>query len=150
MGQITFITMSIFNIFVIVSAILGGPFLDKFGVMKAYIGGLIIIGIGALLTPFMGSSFEGMIFIRILQGLGTGPIMVSVIPIAARYFPPKQRSIIIVLQGLAVLLGIEFGLVFIPWIFHLTNSWQTSLAWLAPISILGLIFSFIVTMTSII
>ncbi len=147
-GQITFITMSIFSIFLIVAAILGGSLLDKFGVMKAYIGGLIIISTGALLAPFIGSSFKGMTFIRILQGLGAGPIMVSVIPLAARYFPPRQRSIIMVFQGLAVLSGIEFGLFFILWIFHITNSWQISLAWLAPISIPGLIFSFIVILTS--
>jgi MFS family permease len=32
-AQVVFMTMSIFNIFVAVAAILGGPLLDKFGVM---------------------------------------------------------------------------------------------------------------------
>jgi MFS family permease len=141
--RISIITMSVFNILVIVSTILGGPLLDKLGVMKVYMGGLILLAIGALLTPFIGSSFGGMIFIRILQGAGTGPIMVSVIPIAARYFPLKQRSILVVLQGVATLLGIQIGLILISAILKTTGNWQASLAWLALICIIGLIFSFI-------
>jgi len=147
-GQVLIMTMTIFNIFVVVGAICGGPFLDKFGVMKLYIAGLIFICIGALLTPFIGSSLGGMIFIRSLQGIGTGPIMVAVIPLAATYFPVKLRSILIVLQGLAVSLGVKIGLILIPRIFQTTQSWQTAMAWLAPISILGLIFSFIVALSS--
>jgi hypothetical protein len=116
--------------------------------MKVYIGGLIMIGIGALLIPFIGSSSKGIIFVRILQALGTGPIMVSVLPIAAGYFPPKQRSILIVVQGLAVVVGIQIGLVCMPRIFQTTGSWQTAMAWLAPICSLGLIFSLICALSS--
>jgi MFS family permease len=146
-GQVVLMTMISFNILVAVSAILGGPILDKFGVMRVYIAGLIIISIGALLTPSIGSSFSGMFFIRSLQGIGTGPIMVAVLPIAARYFPVKLRSLLIVLQGLAVSSGIALGLNFMPRIFQATQNVQTAMAWLAPICILGLIFSFIVALS---
>jgi MFS family permease len=141
--QLVFIAIIIFSISLAVASILGGTLLDKFGVMKVYIVGLIIIGIGALLTPFIGSSSGGMIFIRILHGLGTGPIIVSAVPIAARYFPLKLRSFIIALQGLAFLLGIRIGIFLISRIFQATQNLQTIMAWLAPICILGLIFSFI-------
>jgi MFS family permease len=146
-GQVVLMTMTSFNIFAAVSAILGGILVDKFGFVKFYIGGLIIIGIGALLTPFIGSSSWGIILIRSLQGIGTGPIMVAILPIAARYFPVKLRSLIIVIQGLAVSLGISLGLIFIPRIFQATQNVQTPMAWLSPICILGLIFSFIVALS---
>jgi len=145
-GQVVLMTMTSFNIFAAVSAILGGILIDRFGFVKFYIGGLIIIGVGALLTPFIGSSSWGIIFIRSLQGIGTGPIMVSILPIAARYFPVKLRSLIIVIQGVAVSLGIALGLIFIPRIFQATQNVQTPMAWLSPICILGLIFSFIVAL----
>jgi MFS family permease len=147
-GQVVLMTMTSFNIFVAVSAILCGILIDKFGIMKFYIGGLLLIGIGALLTPFIGSSSLGIIFIRSLQGIGAGPIMVSVLPIAARYFPPKLRSLIIVLQGLAVSFGVQIGLILVPKIIQTTQSWQTVMAWLAPICIFGLIFSFFVLLSS--
>lgn len=145
-GQVVLMTMTSFNIFVAVAAILGGPLLDKFGVMKVYIAGLIIISIGALLMPLIGSSFGEMIFIRSLQGIGTGPIMTAAIPIAARYFSVKFRSLIIVLAGLATSLGVQIGLILIPKIFQTTQNVQAAMAWMAPISILGLIFSFIVAL----
>jgi MFS family permease len=145
-GQIVVMTMYSFNIFTAVSAILGGILIDKFGFVKFYIGGLMLIGIGALLTSFIGSSSWGIIFIRSLQGIGTGPIMVAVLPIAARYFPVKLRSLIIVIQGVAVSLGIALGLNFMPRIFQATQNVQTAMAWLAPICILGLIFSFFVAL----
>jgi len=145
-GQVVLMTMTSFNIFAAVSAILGGILIDKFGVMKFYIGGSIIIGAGALLTPFIGSSSWGIIFIRGLQGIGTGPIMVAILPIAARYFPVKLRSLIIVLQGLAVASGVALGLIVMPGIFQATQSWQTAMAWLAPISIPGLISSIFVAL----
>jgi MFS family permease len=145
--QVTFMTMNVFLISVIVGVVLSGPLIDKFGVMKAYIGGLIMISIGALLIPIIGSSSVGMIFIRVIQGLGAGPISGSGIPIAARFFPPKQRSLLIVLQGVAVSLGTAIGLSFIPEICKATQSWQATMAWLTPLCVIALIFSFIAALS---
>jgi len=147
-GQVVMATMTVFNILVFVSAILGGPLLDKFGVAKVYMGGMILLTIGALLAPFISTSFWGMIFIRILQGAGTGPIMASVLPVAAIYFPPKQRSILIVIQGIATSIGIMVGRIIVPGIYQTTGNWQTALAWLALFSILGLVISFTVALKS--
>lgn len=141
--QVTFMTMNICMISIIVGVISSGPLIDKFGVMKVYIGGLIMISIGALLIPIIGSSSVGMIFIRIIQGLCTGPIWGSGIPIAARFFPLKQRSLLIVLQGLAVSLGTVIGLSLISEMNKATQCWQATIAWLTPICVIALIFSFI-------
>ncbi len=147
-GQVNLMTMATFNIFAALGAVLGGPLLDKFGIIKVYIVCLIIILTGTLLTPFAGSTAWGISFIRSLQGIGAGPIMVSGVPIAARYFPPGQRSLIIVIAGLPVLLGVLIGSFSITNIYQATQNWQTALAWLAPICILGLIISVIAAVVS--
>jgi MFS family permease len=143
-GQITGITMGIFNLFVAVAALAGGFFLDKFGVIRIYIGGLLLIIIGELLVPVIGASFWGMVFIRLLQGFGTGPIMGSAAAIATAWFPVKERGIVTGIQGFAVSFGIAVGLYIVPDMLKITGSWQSALFWLAPISCLGLIMTFIV------
>ncbi len=146
--QVVFMTTGIFQIILPAAMILSGPFLDKFGFSKIYIGGLIIMSIGALLTPFFGHSFSGMVFIRTLQALGAGPIMVAVIPIAAKYFPVNLRTVIIVLQALAVSAGIIIGTGLNSIIFQSAKTPLMALAWLAPITIPGLVLSLITASSS--
>ncbi len=148
MGQVFLMTMATFNIFAALGSIIGGPLLDKFGIIKVYIVCLIIILTGTLLTPFIGSSSWGISLIRALQGIGAGPILASGVPFAARYFPPGQRNLIIVIAGLPVLLGVSIGLFSITKIYQAMQNWQTALAWLAPICILGLIISVIAAIVS--
>src|SRR4051812_11627555 len=63
-GQISGVTMGIFTLFVAVAALAGGFLLDKFGVIRVYIGGLMLIIIGELLVPFIGTSLWGLGLIR--------------------------------------------------------------------------------------
>jgi MFS family permease len=143
-GQITFITMGIFNLFVAIAAFAGGLLLDKLGVIRVYIGGLLLIIIGELLVPAIGASFWGMVGIRLLQGFGTGPIMASAAAIATTWFPAKERGVVTGIQGFAVSFGIAMGLLIVPELFKATGSWESALFWLAPISCIGLIMTVIV------
>jgi MFS family permease len=143
LGQVTYVTMFYFNFFVAFAALFGGILLDKFGVVKVFIGCLLLISLGALLVPYIGSSYYGLLFIRLLQGCGTGPVMASGAKIAASYFPSNERSVAAGAVGFAVAGGILLGLQFFPRIYVATGSWQTSLTWLAPIGIVGIIFSII-------
>jgi MFS family permease len=143
-GKAANITMTVFNISLAVAGILGGPLLDKFGVIKVYITGLSLISIGTLLTPFIGSSTEGIVIIRILQALGAGPVLVSSFPVAALYLPPKYRGLLFAAQGLAVSAGVKIGISLVPKISEATGgNWQTAIAWLTPFSILCLLLSII-------
>jgi MFS family permease len=144
LSQIFIITMTIFNLFIMLSALITGFLFNRIGLAKIYIGGLVMIAIGALLVPFIGASLHGMSLIRSLQGFGTGSIMVAVAPLAATYFPYKERSIVTGFLGIAPVLGISLGLIIIPMIYNITKSWQTALTWIAPICILGIILSIIV------
>jgi MFS family permease len=143
LGQVTYVTMFYFNFFVGFSALFGGVLLDKFGVTKVFIGCLLLISVGALLVPFIGNSYYGMLFIRLLQGCGTGPVMAAGAKIAASYFPMNERSIAAGAVGFAVAGGILLGFQVFPRIYVATGSWQTALTWLAPIGIIGIIFSVI-------
>lgn len=143
-GQITLITMSSFNLFVALSALFGGVLIDKFGVIKVFIAGLILVAAGALLMPLIGNSFWGMIFNRFLQGCGTGPIMASSAPLAAAYFPHKERSIVTGFQGFSVAFGIVLGLLFIPRMAVAWEDWQKALMIIGPIGIVGIILSIII------
>jgi MFS family permease len=142
-GQVTWVTMGIFNFFLAIAAMLGGFLLDKLGVIKVFIGGLILILIGALLMPVIGSSYWGMMFNRLLQGLGTGPVMAAAAPIAASYFPMKERSIVTGAQGFSVALGIIIGLQVVPRLFSASGDAFSALRILAPVSILGLALSIV-------
>jgi len=143
LGQVTYVTMFYFNFFVAFAALFGGILLDKLGVVKVYIGCLVLISIGALLVPVMGNSYGGMLFIRLLQGCGTGPIRASGANIAASYFPQNERSIAAGAVGFAVSGGVLLGFLVVPRIFVATGSWVAALTGLAPISIIGIIFSIV-------
>ncbi|MCW8348323.1 multidrug effflux MFS transporter [Vibrio sp. ZSDZ65] len=54
------------------SQFLYGPISDAIGRKKVLLSGLVIALIGLVLIIFMQHSFEGMVFGRFLQGLGTG------------------------------------------------------------------------------
>jgi MFS family permease len=143
MGQVTYVTMFYFNFFVGFAALFGGFLLDKFGIIVVYIGGLLLISVGALLVPFIGDSYYGMLLIRLLQGCGTGPVMAAGALIAASYFPTNERSIAIGAVGVAVSGGNLLGFIIFPRIFVATGSWHAALTWVAPISIIGIIFTII-------
>jgi len=139
-GQVTFVTMGSFSFFMAVAAILGGVFLDRFGAMRVFIAGMILIMMGAVLMPIIGDSMWGMLLIRLLQGFGTGPVMAAGTPIAASFFPTGERSIVTGAQGFSVGLGMVIGILLVPRLSESGGS-LSALRVLAPITIIGLVFS---------
>jgi MFS family permease len=144
-GKILLITMSTFNLFVAISALCGGFLMDKFGVIKVFIGGIAMVSLGAFLVPVIGNSYWGMFFIRFLQGAGTGPIMASSAPLAAAYFPHKERSIVTGFQGFSVALGVVLGLSLVPRMAVAFGDWQKALMMIGPLGIVGIIMASIIS-----
>jgi MFS family permease len=142
-GQVVWVTMGIFNFFLGVAALLGGYLLDKFGPIKVFIGGLILIMIGSFLMPIIGHTYNGMLLIRLLQGFGTGPVMAASIPVAASYFPENERSIATGAQGFAVSLGIIIGLQMFPRIATASGDVFGALRLLSYVGIIGIVLSII-------
>jgi MFS family permease len=143
-GQVTLMTMSSFNLFVAVSALLGGVLLDKYGVIKVYIGGMILVTVGSLLMPVTGHTVLGVLFNRFLQGMGTGPIMASAPALASAFFPSRERGIVTGFQGFSMAFGIVLGLSIIPRLAVSFGSWEKALMIVGPIGVIGLILTVII------
>lgn len=141
MGIVTQITMVAVNIFIGISAFLGGGIVDRFGAYRvwAWCSGLFIIG--ALLVPVIGNSVWGMLLIRLIQGFGAGPIMATAPLVAAQWFSPKERGIVIGFQGATISAGTIISMMFVPFVFQKTGDWRVALAWLTVFFVLTFILS---------
>ena len=82
--------------------------------------------------------------LRIIQACGMGPIMATASPVAARWFPEKEREIVMGIQGMTVSLGIAVGFVATPAAFAGTASWQATMAWLTIPYFAALVLALIV------
>lgn len=136
--------MLTFQFAVATAALLSGFLIDRIGPIRAWIFGLIILIVGSVLEPVLGNSISGVMICRILNGVGTGPVMASVASISATRFAPKERPYVAALQGFAVSAGIAVGLVFSPWMLTKTGNWKTALAFDAIIPAIGLVLALIV------
>ncbi|MBP2654031.1 MAG: rane protein, major facilitator superfamily [Firmicutes bacterium] len=144
LGEATGATMGSFNLFVGISALLGGWFLDKFGAVRVWIASLILIIVGEVAMPSFGTSFGGLNALRIIQGIGTGPIMASTARVAAQWFPVQERGIVTGIQGMAMGLGIAIGFMLAPAVFGATGDWAETLAWLSIMPIIALVMALII------
>lgn len=138
------ITMSIFNVFMAISAIGGGQFIDKLGFVKIYIICLTMVVCGNLVILIAGKSVAGIFVARLLQGLGTGPIMASIVLVAREWFNPKEHGIVTGLQGLAVSLGTTVAFLLVPQLLKVTGNWQSAIAILSIINIVCIILTLVV------
>jgi MFS family permease len=146
MGVATQITMVAVNIFIGISAVLGGGVIDRFGAYRVWAGCLMLFIIGSLLVPVIGNKVLGMLFIRLIQGFGAGPIMATAPLVAAQWFPPRERGTVIGFQGATVAMGAIISMMFVPLFFHVTGNWQVSLAWLLVFLVPTLILSLFVAL----
>jgi MFS family permease len=143
-GGILLLTMSSFNLFVAIGCIGGGFLLDKFGFYKVYIVGIVLICAGELLVPVIGQTVWGMLFVRMLEGFGTGPCMSAGASIAATYFPYKERPMVNGFTGFAVMTGISVGLNLVPHIAATTGSWVSAMSNIWMIGLVAIIMNIIV------
>ena len=144
LGQTTGILMGVFTLFVAIFAIVGGAIIDKIGLAKTYIGACVLMLASTLLIPVFGDNFPALVVLRLIQGIGCGPVIGSVAAVAVTWFPIKERSIIAGVQGAALTLGTALGLLIVPAIFNATGDWKIAVAWLAVLSGLALVISIIV------
>ncbi|OAM29944.1 hypothetical protein A7P95_02650 [Eikenella longinqua] len=139
------IAMSTFNLFIVAAVMLGGMLVDKFGVNKIYIGGLLLAIVGNLVGLMAGNSPVGLFVSRALQGLGTGPIMVSVAVLSHQWFKENEHGIVAGLQGMAVSVGIAAGFLLVPRLVEAAaGNWTQSYLTLSGINALGIVLTFAV------
>ncbi|NTW38665.1 MAG: MFS transporter [Cellulomonadaceae bacterium] len=144
-GQIAWMTMGWFNLAVACAALAGGYFVDRLGFVKIYLIGISLIVIGWLLVGVIGDSYSGMMVIRTIQGLGTGPIMASSAAVAASRFPIKERSIVTGTQGAGMSAGIGLGQIFMPKLLTgQAGDWQAALVSLWPVALVAIVMTLVV------
>ncbi|MHB8076398.1 MFS transporter [Desulfosporosinus fructosivorans] len=129
LGTISAALMAVFTLALGVSAILSGTLVDKLGVTRSYVFGLVVMVIGTILIPFTGNSIGALIVIRVIQGVGQGPITGSISRLAADWFPVQERGLVTGFQGLATSLGVLLGFVIAPTVFASTLSWKAGITW---------------------
>jgi len=146
MGMVTQITMVVVQIFIGVSAFLGGWIVDRLGAYRVWAGCAILLIIGTLLIPAIGNSVWGMLIVRLLHGFGAGAVMTTAPVVAAQWFPSRERGIVIGFQGATVPMGAITSLNFVPLMFRITGSWQLAMASLVVFFTLLLILSLVVAL----
>jgi MFS family permease len=131
LGDMTAYLMGLFNLVVAVSCIGGGIMCDRVGPMPVLVFSSVTLTLPTLVLPYFGHSFAGTLTIRLIQAIGCGSVLATASPVAALWFPLKDRGIITGLQGTAVSIGIATGFVAAPALYGAMGNWQTAMAWLA-------------------
>lgn len=146
LGTATIAFMAVFNLALAIGCVVGGAIVDKIGLVRSYILGLVLMAVGSLLVPVVGTSLGILIVLRIIQGLGAGPINGSMSKLAADWFPMKERSMVAGIQGMAVSLGVAIGFIFSPNVFASTSSWQAAMGWTSVFCLVGLVITIVVAL----
>jgi MFS family permease len=144
-GVIGNATMMSFNLFMGLFAFIGGFFLDRVGVFRMWVLCLVLVAVGSLLVPVIGTTIPGLVFCRVLHAAGTGPIMASIAALSAQQFKYNERTYVAAFQGFSVCFGIAMGKYFVPVIYQAVgNNWTSTFAWLAVFPAVAMVFAFIV------
>lgn len=144
LGTVTGIIMGAFILFVAAGCVISGFLLDRIGIPKVFIMACALTIIGSLLMPVLGTmSIGGLIFVRLLEGLGAGFVLGANACIASKWFPSEERGIVTGLNGAANGLGVTLGLLLSPAICNAVGNWAETMAICGSISALPLVLSII-------
>ncbi len=144
LGAATGAFMGVFNLVIATCCLLGGFLCDRYGVVPVFFVGHVIMILSSLAFPLFAQSFGSAMLLRIIQACGMGPILATASPVAAQWFPEKERGIVMGIQGMTVSLGIAVGFIAAPAAFAETGTWQATMAWLTIPYFAGLVLIAIV------
>lgn len=88
----------------LIGAVIAGPVADRIGRKAVLVTAAIEFGVGALLTTQAGS-FEALLIVRLLTGLGLGAALPNAVALTAEYSPPASRSKMLVVVFCGITLG---------------------------------------------
>jgi ACS family glucarate transporter-like MFS transporter len=139
-GEATLLLITTFAFSNAVATIGSGMLIDRFGVRPCIIAGGVLTVLAALSVPVLGGSLAGMVAMRVLLGLGFGPVSACVSAVAARWFPPPERGLVAGVQGSGIALGIALTFGAMPaasQAYH--GNWRAGMSWFAIVAIVGLV-----------
>ncbi|MBI5584810.1 MAG: MFS transporter [Deltaproteobacteria bacterium] len=141
LGLVTFTVMGLWTVTVCIGGIIGGAVVDRLGIVKVYLVCGVLLILSTVLIPVVGPNLPLIIVLRLVGGLGTGPILTTISRLAAEWFPLKERGLITGVQGMSVALGVFVGFGVAPAVFEVTRSWPLTMAWMALPAIVFLCFT---------
>ncbi len=77
-GKATGAAMASYIFFSAVAVLIAGPLIDRFGVRPLIVIGGVLLVLSCLLVPLATASIGGLVAVRALMGLGSGPISACV------------------------------------------------------------------------
>lgn len=127
-----------------VLGLIGGGFLaDRFGILFLLLIGHLCAAIPSLLLPWIGHSYQVVLYVRLFQGASIGFLMCLMAPIVGGWFPPHQRGLASGIMGMSVSIGFGLGASLGPLLAAALNSWQRMSACLSSLSWLGILLTMI-------
>jgi AAHS family 4-hydroxybenzoate transporter-like MFS transporter len=100
-----------------------GPVADRFGRRRILIGALVIIGVFTFATAY-ATSFQMLLALRFLAGVGLGGAMPSFISLGSEYVPRRLRAMLVGLLWAGFPLGGVVGGVLGSWLIP-AFGWQS-------------------------
>jgi MFS family permease len=124
------------------STLLSGPVLDKFGVARSITVGALITTTGVWLAPVLDNSIREIVMVRLIMGIGFGPVSACTSTVAARWFPLEKRGMVAGMVGACISLGIILGFILTPAFLKIVDHWSFAIRWLTVIPAFALCLSF--------
>jgi MFS family permease len=121
--------------------VLGGFVCDRFGITFMLASGLLMTSLTAVLMPWMGHSFTLVFICRLIQGIGTAFVFVTVAPILSSWFPPREHGLTGGLMVGCLSLGSAIGGFVAGPLLAASGTWQKSVAILSIPGWLGIILA---------
>jgi MFS family permease len=140
LGRASFSFMGLHFLATALSCIVSGFLIDRFGLYRVLVLSLVGLAAANAALPLVGHSFEGVLAVRVLEGIFCAPIIVAVGPVVATWFPIKEKGMANGLQSVAISLGIVTGLVAAPALAEAAGNWQGGVAWLSVLPMTALLF----------
>jgi MFS family permease len=141
-GEISAAAMGTTILAAAISSILSGPILDKFGVARSITVGALITSAGVLLAPVFDNSIKQIVIVRLIMGIGWGPVTACTSTVAARWFPVEKRGMVAGMVGAGISLGIILGFIITPAFIHVVDHWSSAIRWIAMIPIIAFVLAF--------
>ena len=127
----------------VVLLLIGGVVCDRFGIFTAIIISLLCAALPSALMPFIGNSYTGVFYARLVQGLAPGFIFPAMGAMIAIWFPLKEKGLATGLMSAAVAIGSCAGTMGGPIVFKMVDTWQQMSAWLSIVGWIDLAFIFL-------
>ncbi len=143
LGTVTAIMIGSFTFFIATGCLLSAFLLDKIGIIKTFMLACMLSAAGAFLMPVLGRSIGGLVFLRLLEGLGGGLVLASPPKLACEWFPAAERGIVTGVQGAGVGFGVSIGIIISSAMYTAMNDWLMSMALMGIIPFIGLILSIV-------